>query len=193
MTSLVDWQIYDALNRREIIIEPFDPYALQSGSVDLRLADKLVDPADGTVIIIPAEGFELKQGDFFLGCTEEILSVVPYIKGDLQGKSTIARHGVRVEAAGLVDQGFKDGQLTLELSNCCRKPFRLFAGMHITQITFERTMQAQYPYGTDRGPSSNHYQGQLGPTLPYNSHLYATEEIVPAEVVPVIQGVARVG
>ena len=192
MTSLVDWQIYDALNRREIIIEPFDPYALQSGSVDLRLADKLVDPADGTVIIIPAEGLEIRQGDFFLGCTEEIITVCPYIKGDLRGKSTIARNGLTVEAAGLVDQGFS-GQLTLEIFNVCRKAYRVFAGMHITQITFERTMQVQYPYGTDRGPSSNHYQGQLGPTLPYNSHLYATEEIVPAEVIPVIQGVARVG
>lgn len=116
-----------------------------------------IQPGGGTFILAP--------GVFMLFSTVETVTVGDSICGEVKGKSTWARRGLLVEAAGLVDPGFS-GQLTLELKNLTEHPIILTAGVAIAQITFDQLRsKARRPYSTER----NHYQGQRGPTPPWRS------------------------
>lgn len=110
--------------------------------------------SDGAVI--------LQQGDFVLASTREYVHIKRGLVGHVHGKSSVARFGVIVHAAGLVDCGFC-GQITLEIANFSPEPFVLAPGMKICQIEFH--MLAGEPmrkYGDKHLKS--HYQGQMGPT-----------------------------
>ena len=99
---------------------------------------------------------------FILASTLETISVPSDLCGFVVGKSSVARKGMQIESAGLVDPGFK-GQLTLEVINFSREPFILTVGMRIAQIFFgQLDHTADLPYGS---PDLNsHYQNQEGPT-----------------------------
>lgn len=161
---LSDRTIREELDKYEgLSISPLDYKNIQPCSVDLRLGDVAV-PDDrvtwhqgqkqGRVLIRP--------GEFLLASTKECVRMPRYMVGTLHGKSTRARQGLQVHAAGLVDPGF-EGELTLELSNLSAAPIDLLSGMLICQITFEYlTCVPDQIYGS---PGVNsHYQGQRGPT-----------------------------
>jgi hypothetical protein len=77
--------------------------------------------------------------------------------------SSLGRLGLLIHAtAGFVDPGWKNGQITLELSNVAPLPIRLWPGMKIAQFSFmQMDAPAERPYGhPDLGSK---YQGQLGP------------------------------
>jgi dCTP deaminase len=101
---------------------------------------------------------EVRPGEFMLACTRERIRLPNNIAGVVCGKSTWARRGLLVEAAGLVDPGF-DGTITLELKNMSHLPIPLRAGVPICQISFYGLDAGVLrPYGT---PGLNsHYQGQ---------------------------------
>ena len=107
----------------------------------------------------------LEPGDFALFSTVETVTLGNSVVGHVEGKSTIARHGVIIHFAGLVDPGFS-GQLTLEVKNLSKIPFVMTAGMKIAQIEFSQTLSnVRRPYGS---PGVGHYQGQKGPTAPHD-------------------------
>jgi deoxycytidine triphosphate deaminase len=108
-------------------------------------------------------GYLLRQGEFLLASTREIVNLKGgRIAGIVKGKSTIARRGLQVEGAGLVDTNF-NGQITLEIANLSPAPFQLSAGMKMCQIVFYLCAgEPRRKYG-DEGLNS-HYQGQMGPT-----------------------------
>lgn len=82
--------------------------------------------------------------------------------GRVEGKSSWARQGLIVHAAGFVDPGFR-GQLTLELFNMSAEYIPLEYGAPIAQISFDfMDWPAQRPYGHPELRSR--YQGQIGPT-----------------------------
>ena len=100
----------------------------------------------------------IRPGEFFLAATRERLVLPNHIAGIVHGKSTWARKGLMVEAAGLVDPGF-EGTITLELKNMAHRPLSLAAGSAICQITFHATdMGVLRPYGS--AGLGSHYQGQ---------------------------------
>lgn len=98
---------------------------------------------------------------FVLACTLETVNIPSNITGFAQGKSTIARNGLQVEAAGLCDAGFV-GQVTLELFNMSPWPLKLSPGMRICHITFEENEKAVFGDYSTKG----HYCGQTGARLP---------------------------
>lgn len=104
----------------------------------------------------------LGSGEFALVSTKETVTVSAALAGQVAGKSSLARQGLLVEAAGWVDPGFS-GQITLELKNLTPAPIVLTAGMPICQIVFLwlRT-RCNKPYGSP-GLGSR-YQDQRGPT-----------------------------
>jgi dCTP deaminase len=108
-------------------------------------------------MVIASEN-EVRPGEFMLACTAERLRLPSNIAGVVHGKSTWARRGLMVEAAGLVDPGF-DGTITLELKNLSHLPIPLRAGEPICQISFHMLeVPVVRPYGS---PGLNsHYQGQ---------------------------------
>ena len=175
---LSDRTIREEVSAGRIVIEPFDPAAVQPSSVDLRLDHRFVvfrnhtfshidvkaDLTDltDTVEATDDNPFILHPGEFVLGSTAERVAIPADLVGRIEGKSSLGRLGLLIHTtAGFVDAGW-DGQLTLEFSNVASLPITLYPGMKIGQISFIRmTTEADNPYGT--GELGSKYQGQKGP------------------------------
>lgn len=141
------------------------PWQIQPVSVDLRLGG--LSTKNGTPLPHDEGVWTIEPGQFLLGCTMEVVGVSENIWGDCRGKSTIAREGLIVEAAGLIDPGF-EGQLTLELFNMSAERLPLQYGQPICQVMFgwvDTTPKRIY------GQADNHYQGQTGPTPSWRVNL----------------------
>lgn len=144
--------------------ETLRDWQFQPVSVDLRLGG--VSLKNGTPIPTdkpfkePGAGWWIQPLQFLLGSTWERAEVCGNIVGTVEGKSTIAREGLMIEAAGLVDPGF-GGEITLELFNMSDEPIRLDFLQPICQVCFQWTDTT--PERT-YGKVNNHYQGQQGPT-----------------------------
>ena len=104
---LVDWQIRDLIEVGRLAIVPFSLKQLQGQSYDVRLGPWLEDPGtDVGRFPIPPEGYPLAKHEFLLGSTMEVVTVPPNMVVKVEGKSSRARDGLTVEAAGHVDGNF---------------------------------------------------------------------------------------
>jgi dCTP deaminase len=176
---LSDVDIRKEIESGRIVIDPFDPAAIQPSSVDLHVDDRFrvfansrypyidvkKEMPDLTEIVEVAEPepFILHPGEFVLGSTLERVALPDDMVARLEGKSSLGRLGLLIHStAGSVDPGW-DGYLTLELSNVANLPITIYPGMKIGQISFFRlTTPAERPYGSTGTRSK--YQGQRGPT-----------------------------
>lgn len=165
---LSDRTIKKLLDSGQLKVEAPDsgvwPWQIQPVSIDLRLGQ--VSLKNGTPLPLdrtftePGASWQIRPGEFLLGSTWERIEVCENLVGMIVGKSTIAREGLMVEAAGLVDPGF-GGDITLELFNLSSEPIRLDFQQPICQMTLDWTDTTP-----DRiyNSTDNHYQGQKGPT-----------------------------
>ena len=98
-----------------------------------------------------------------LGATFERVGLPDDLVARLEGKSSLGRLGLLIHStAGYVDPGW-EGTLTLELSNVANLPIKLYDGMKIGQISFQRLSSAvEVGYGDSRIGSK--YRGQTDPT-----------------------------
>lgn len=141
----------------KIAPEPHD-WQMQPVSIDLSLGAI----RHSAVVDFPGWTYFIQPGQFLLGSTTEIIGLSPNIVGQVHGKSTLARQGLVVHAAGLVDPGFH-GQLTLEMYNMSGEALELADGMPVCQITFE--FLSTTPGRVYGAPGLfSKYQGQQGPT-----------------------------
>ena len=176
---LSDRGIKDALEAKELIIEPLDHKAIQPVSVDLTLGrsvrvfrsdrypiidvkQELPNLTD-LVTIDEINPFILHPSAFALGITHELIQLPADLMGRLDGKSSLGRLGLLVHStAGFVDPGFR-GHLVLEFSNVAPLPITLYAGMPIAQLSFHRlSSPVERPYG--HRELSSKYQDQTDPT-----------------------------
>lgn len=127
----------------KIKISPFNSNQITTNSYDVKLGSKLIkfktkiiDPkkkVEYEEVIIPEDGLILKQHEFCLGCTEEMIGSDFFVPL-LHGKSSTARRGLFVHVtADLIDIGFY-GNLTLQLFPTI--PIKIYPGMLIAQVTF---------------------------------------------------------
>ena len=176
---LSDRDIRAELAAGRIVIDPFDPEAVQPSSVDLHLDRKFrvfrntrypfidvrEEQPDLTELIEVSgdEPFVLHPGEFVLGSTFERVALPDDLVARLEGKSSLGRLGLLIHStAGYVDPGW-DGNLTLELSNVANLPIALYHRMKIGQISFFRmSSPVERPYGSPELGSK--YQGQSEPT-----------------------------
>ena len=140
---LTDQQIKVAIEKGEIVIDPYNPECLGTNSYDVHLGktlatydSRVLDAKTHNTITtfeISDEGFVLEPGTLYLGVTEEYTethATVPF----LEGKSSIGRLGIDIHAtAGKGDVGFCN-TWTLEIS--CVQPVRIYAGMPIGQLIY---------------------------------------------------------
>lgn len=140
---LSDKAILEAIQKGEIVIEPFDRSCLGTNSYDVHLGkylatynDRVLDAKKHNEITsfeIPEEGFVLQTDTLYLGVTQEYTethNAVPF----LEGKSSVGRLGIDIHAtAGKGDVGFCN-TWTLEIS--CTQPVRIYAGMPIGQLIY---------------------------------------------------------
>ncbi|MDX1943276.1 MAG: dCTP deaminase [Saprospiraceae bacterium] len=140
---LSDKKILEAIDRGEIVIEPYNREFLGTNSYDVHLGkwlaiykDEVLDARKHNEIehfMIPDEGFVLQPDKLYLGVTEEYTethTTVPF----LEGKSSVGRLGIDIHAtAGKGDVGFCN-HWTLEIS--VSMPVRVYAGMPIGQLIY---------------------------------------------------------
>ena len=164
---LSDRDIRAELAAGRIVIDPFDPDAVQPSSVDLHLDHRFrvfrnsrypfIDVREeqpGLTELVEIEGdepFVLHPGEFVLGSTFERVALPDDLVARLEGKSSLGRLGLLIHStAGYVDPGW-DGNLTLELSNVANLPISLYDGMKIGQISFQRlSSPVERAYGDPR-------------------------------------------
>lgn len=162
---LVDHQIQAAQNSGELTITPWNQQQLQPASYDLTLADLFAQQfGDGWYRDYDPDGRDIYPGEFLLASTVETIRLGPTIAGQVEGKSTWARRGLQIHAAGFVDPGFQ-GQITLELFNMSPWPIQLTPGVLIAQIKLEQLSAKPHKLYGDPTLKS-HYQNQEGPTPP---------------------------
>ncbi len=153
---LSDIAILKAMEKGEIVVEPFDRSCLGTNSYDVHLGpylatyrDRVLDARKHNEIEhfeMPEEGFVLEPQLNYLGVTAEYTethATVPF----LEGKSSVGRLGIDIHAtAGKGDVGFCN-HWTLEIS--VKQPVRVYAGMPIGQlIYFMVDGDVEVPYST---------------------------------------------
>jgi dCTP deaminase len=151
---LSDVDIEKAMEAGAISIDPFDPDSLGPCSIDLKLdtifriynpgspvdvrSEKALDK-DTKLVDTQGEPFMILPGQFILAQTMERIRLSPAYAALLEGKSSIARLGIIVHAAGLVNPGTgseKPGKLTLEIYCENLSPVLLYPETPIVQIMF---------------------------------------------------------
>jgi dCTP deaminase len=148
---------------RERVWGKMEDVQFQPVSVDLRLSDEILyHPSGAQVALGEFHGVWLEPGQCVLGSTVERIQLPNDLVGVVRGKSSIAREFVSVEAAGLIDPGFR-GDITLEIKNNSSREYLLRPGKAICHITFDLLeAEALRPYGHPKLKSK--YLGQSGPT-----------------------------
>ena len=140
---LSDSRILEEIEKKTIIIKPYDRERLGTNSYDVHLGknlaiykDKMLDAKKHNEIQhfeIPEEGFVLQPNELYLGVTDEYTETHAHVPF-LEGKSSTGRLGIDIHAtAGKGDVGFC-GHWTLEIS--CKIPVKIYAGMPIGQLIY---------------------------------------------------------
>lgn len=140
---LSDQAILDAMEKGDIVIEPFDRACLGTNSYDVHLGRVLAVYRDATLdakrhnqvehFAIAERGYVLTPGRTYLGCTLEYTETHKHVPF-LEGKSSTGRLGIDIHAtAGKGDVGFCN-HWTLEIS--VHQPVRVYAGMPIAQLIY---------------------------------------------------------
>jgi dCTP deaminase len=184
---LSDIDILKGIERKQIIIDPFDIKNLRVNSYDVHLGDELwlydykeyLDVKQinkGWYEKISTEGRLLQPNIIYLGSTleyTETLNHVPF----LEGVSSLGRLGLAIhQTAGKGDIGFK-GHWTLELSVV--QPIRIYAGMRIGQLIYFEATRTLTRYGENRLNSKYASQQSSSKPVPSRSYLeYENENLL---------------
>lgn len=158
---LNDEQIAWEIEKGGLGVEPINlEEQIQPATLDLRLGEEVYDyrhggfnKDDDSRTFYPA-----KDGNFYLAHTEEYVEIPENLVGVLWDRSSVARKGVVVQTAGLVDPGFH-GQLTLEVFNISDRPVELSVGQRVCQIGFFEVTPPKESYDEKSGSK---YAGQTG-------------------------------
>jgi dCTP deaminase len=175
---LSDTRILEEIEKKTIIIEPYDRDKLGSNSYDVHLGkylaiykDPVLDAKKHNEIEhfeIPSEGYVLNPGQLYLGVTLEYTETHAHVPF-LEGKSSTGRLGIDIHAtAGKGDVGFC-GNWTLEIS--CKLPVRVYEGMPIGQLIYfpvEGTVAVKY-----NSKANAKYSGQ--PNKPVESMMWKNQ------------------
>lgn len=151
---LSDKDILKAIEEGEIEVIPFDEENLGPCSIDLTLSDSFRVFEDGDEVdsrsLAEENAHEVKTGgkpftiqphQFVLGKTRERIAISKSLSATLEGRSSIARFGLIVHAAGLVNPGTglkEPVPQILEIFCQNNTSVKLYPGMKIIQMTFHR-------------------------------------------------------
>lgn len=157
---LSDRDIVCEIQKNALKIVPLAEEDIQPCSVDLHLGKELLT-LNGKRIDLSQCSYKLKPKEFILASVDEYIEIPPYLCGQVDGRSSIARLGVSVhQTGGYIDAGFY-GNITLEIYNASDKEFELVYGDSICQIIFHiLSSESVRPYGSYELGSK--YQGSKG-------------------------------
>lgn len=139
-------EIRRAIQKQEIVIEPYDAGQVAQHSLDVHLCPVLLryngkrplDLHQNSVdlfdrILMDRSGHVLEPGEFYLGATIERLVKLKRHGFIITGKSSAARMGLAIEDAGFGEPGFC-GPITLEIK--VPAPLRVYPGSPVGQLRF---------------------------------------------------------
>jgi len=180
---LSDIDIKKQLDRGRLAIEPMPDLAVALGpvSVDLKLGNQFmvykrteqpyIDVKDAqtfedlTELINKEddEAFTIHPGEFVLANTKESVTLPNDIAGRLEGRSSLGRLGIVIHStAGKFDPGWK-GKLVLEMSNIGAVPVKVYPGMRICQLLFEKlSSPTSQPYAERKSSKYKNQQSVVG-------------------------------
>ena len=174
---LSDGEIRKALEDKHIEIYGHSELYIGPSSVDLHMSDVVKQLKHGSEIInlsytkmedlfeernIGSTGITIYPGEFYLMSTAETVKFPSDISGFVQGRSSLARLGIKIHDAGFVDAGFK-GTITLEVTNLTMRAVQIPPDSRICQIVFVKSEKSsEVPYNMKK---DNKYNEQEGPTV----------------------------
>ncbi len=140
---LSDKKIIEEIQKKTIVIIPFDKKNMGGNSYDVHLSENFATYINKTLdakkhnkikhFKIPKTGYVLKPGKLYLGATLEYTETHKHVPF-LEGKSSTGRLGIDIHAtAGKGDVGFC-GYWTLEISTSI--PVRIYPNMPIGQLIY---------------------------------------------------------
>ncbi len=179
MAVLTDGDILNAVKSGKIKVNPFNPEAVQPGSLELTLgneflvfryarrpiidtrASKPLEDLTEKIKVEDDQGFYILPRELVLASTKEVIELAPDICAWLEGRSSFARMGLMVHAtSGYLHPGSR-GRQTLEMSNMTNLPVIVYPGQRICQMVFQQTVSpAKIPYSKKKGAK---YLDQKGP------------------------------
>lgn len=149
-----DYDIMQSLEKKNMIIDPFDIRSLRPTSYVLKLSevfnelrverDEIIDTTslhnlrESTHVIV-SNSIILAPFQFLLSRSLERIGLADDIGALITGLSHIARLGVFVEAAALIHSGFGEDEprhIVLEIFSACPSKIHLYAGMPICHMLF---------------------------------------------------------
>lgn len=161
MSMMSDYEIWEAIHAKNIILHPFSHYSVRPASIDVTLGNQVrivrptaqgvIDPRippDDLTGLIDLDEYEfiLNPGQFCLGYLAERLTLDKHIACRIEGRSSAGRLGLFVHVtAGYVDPGW-DGYLTIEMYNALGRGLFLSSGLPIAHLSFYRLSGAGSSY-----------------------------------------------
>ena len=160
-------EILKAIERKEIVINPFDKNKLHANSYDLSITDELevyinqnldIKQKNPTKKIkIPKKGLLLEKGEFYLAQTLEYTETNYYVP-IIKGRSSSGRNGIDVAMnSGFGDIGFK-GYWTIPLQinkNIIIYPYSTLLQIYYSTVygAITQTYNGKYQNNTGLVPS----------------------------------------
>ena len=148
---LSDKQILYEIERRNIVIEPFDERQLGSNSYDVRLGNYVARSTNNLKIVDIYNKDDITRfwkiqeatdvitvfpGETILSHTVEIIGGRNYIASKMNARSSLGRCGISVcKCAGFGDVGYVN-RWTMEITNSLNVSVSLHVGMRVAQISF---------------------------------------------------------
>ncbi|MCX6742000.1 MAG: dCTP deaminase [Candidatus Pacearchaeota archaeon] len=141
-------EILRQIKKGRIKIEPFDPSAIKSCSLDLTLSNQFAFPKGKDIIVTENIDFNkhftqttkeklvLKPGDFILGITKEKITLPSNIAAFLSGRSRFARLGLQVHSSSSFVQPCVSNRQVFEIKNIGKHNLIVKPGLKVGQIIF---------------------------------------------------------
>jgi dCTP deaminase len=136
-------EIVRQVERRNIIIDPFELQMVNPNSYNYRLGGLLMEvdkevsvrhvSLDECLCAIPAEGALLSPGRVYLGHTMEVIGSNKFVPS-LIGRSSMGRLGLFLQLSADLGNLGSAHQWTLELA--CVQPVIVYPGMVVGQVSF---------------------------------------------------------
>lgn len=152
MTSMCNRAIQDAINNKELIIEPLNVNNIQPERIDLTLGTTIdvlcpTKPIDlesiqndaqdelqnFTQTIDVTEGFNLQPGQFVKGYSKENIQLPSYINGVIFNIDLLVSIGLNAALSQYVNPGF-NGHKSIVIYNMSNQVIRIKAGIKICQL-----------------------------------------------------------
>jgi dCTP deaminase len=122
-----------------IVIDPYDPEAVNPNSYNYRLGERIkrYDEASRLFadVLLPSEGYVLRPHTMYLGHTAEIIGSSHYAMS-LIGRSSMGRLGLFLQVSADLGHTSSCHRWTLEI--VAARPIRIYPGMTIGQVSFWR-------------------------------------------------------